>query len=459
MKVRVCSAWWGLLLSLLFQGCNAYLHQPMQPQAARIGEPTPFNATLRSLPKPSRKIAAAVYKFRDQTGQYRLQEVGAGFSTVVTQGATNILIKAMEDSGWFTTIERENVNNLLNERKIIRSTRAQFEQSQGPQPVLPPLLFAGVLLEGGIVSYDANMLTGGAGLRYFGAGGSGEYRQDRVTIYLRLISTQNGEILKTVYTSKTLLSQALSGGLFRFVSFQRLLEAETGFTFNEPSDMAITEAIEKALYTLIVEGMEDGLWDAAEDQQAEKKRVLEAFEIEKQAIAETDLFGRRVFRHPTKPALRVGGSGLYYQGDFTNSQIRLGADVGMEIPFSSSFSLNPQAGFGRLATEQMYSENILMIDLNMQWRLLASNRFSPVLYGGVGMVFDQDGRSDGVRTHNYFKAQAGGGIEYFLTDNLAVDLLFESNYLFNDQLDRVVNGKYNDIYYRARLGVKYYFAP
>lgn len=456
MKVRMYIMFWGLVLSLLIQGCNAYMHQPMQTQQARIGEPTPFNATLRSLPKPPREIVAAVYKFRDQTGQYRPQEVGAGFSTVVTQGATNILIKAMEDSGWFKPIERENVNNLLNERKIIRSTRAQFEQSQGPQPVLPPLLFAGIILEGGVVSYDANILTGGAGLRYFGAGGSGQYRQDRVTVYLRVISTQNGEILKTVYTSKTILSQAIDGGIFRFVSFQRLLEAETGFTFNEPSDMAVTEAVEKALYTLIVEGMEEGLWDVAPDQQKEKKKVVEAFQAEKAAMADTDLFGRKVFRHSTKPALRVGGSGMYYRGDFGGSRVSLGADIGLEIPISPSFALHPQVGFGRLATESLYSENIIFADVNMQWRLLPLNRFTPIVYGGAGIVIDQDGRSEETPRRNYFKVQGGGGFEYFISPTVAIDLLFDYSYLLDDNIDRMKNGRYNDTFYRGRIGLKFF---
>ena len=104
----------------------------------------------------------------------------------------------MTNSGWFIPIERENLSNLLNERKIINSTRAQNNDSNA----LPPLLFAGILLEGGIVGYDTNIITGGAGLRYFGIGGSGQFRKDQVTIYLRAVSTQTGRILKTVHTTK-----------------------------------------------------------------------------------------------------------------------------------------------------------------------------------------------------------------------------------------------------------------
>lgn len=119
---------------------------------------------------PAGKTVVAVYKFRDQTGQYRLQENGASFSTVVTQGATSILLRALEESRWFESIEHENIGNLLNERKIIRSAQSEFAAQTGKQPLpLASMLFASIILEGGIISYDSNIITGGGGLRYFGA--------------------------------------------------------------------------------------------------------------------------------------------------------------------------------------------------------------------------------------------------------------------------------------------------
>ena len=134
------------------------------------------------------------------------------------------------------------------------SAQPAQDQAQDQSQLLPPLLFAGVILEGGIISYETNVMTGGAGIRYFGAGVSGEYREDRVSIYLRAISTSNGRILKTVHTSKTVMSQKLDAGIFRYVSLKHLLEAEVGFTFNEPSGIAVQEAIDKAVHSLIIEG-------------------------------------------------------------------------------------------------------------------------------------------------------------------------------------------------------------
>jgi len=215
MKIYIIPSLFILLLS----SCGAYLNQPIGVSEAKLASKTNLEQVLTDLPKPAEPVVVAVYKFKDQTGQYKPSEVGSSFSTAVTQGGTNILIKALDDSGWFKVIERENIGNLLNERKIIRQTRMQFQENDNSKILVSPLLFAGVIIEGGIVSYDANIMTGGIGVRYFGTGGSSAYRQDRVTVYLRAVATKTGEVLKNITTSKTILSQSLDGGVFRYVKF------------------------------------------------------------------------------------------------------------------------------------------------------------------------------------------------------------------------------------------------
>lgn len=155
VKIKIITiAFIGFLAS-----CSPWFYQPAEERRAELGPETPLKKEMMKLPEPEEKIVVAVYKFTDQTGQYKPSETVSTWSTAVTQGATNILIRALEESGWFIPIERENISNLLNERKIIRSSREQYEGNSGI--LLPPLLFAGVLIEGGIVSYESNVLTGG----------------------------------------------------------------------------------------------------------------------------------------------------------------------------------------------------------------------------------------------------------------------------------------------------------
>ena len=115
-----------IAFAFILTGCGGYFNQPVGPQKARIGEISNQTKRLASLPEPAEPIIVGVYNFKDQTGQYKSIEAGSTFSTAITQGATTILIKALEDSKWFRPIERENLSNLLNERNIIETTRQQY---------------------------------------------------------------------------------------------------------------------------------------------------------------------------------------------------------------------------------------------------------------------------------------------------------------------------------------------
>ena len=248
--------------ALLF-GCNP------NPPLIMTAEPTSVETTasyeaLRNMPAPKQPVPVAVYSYPDLTGQFKAAETVSTNSRAVTQGAVWMLVKSLKDAAagrWFKVIQRANLDNLLKERQIIRETRGRVEKQTGSaQPGLPSLLFAGVILEGGIIGYDSNTVTGGIGARYLGIGGDTQYRQDTVSVYLNAISSQTGEVLKSVMTRKTVVSYGARGSVFKFVSFQKLLEAETGYTVNEPGQIALAQAIEHAVRSLIIEGALEGLW-------------------------------------------------------------------------------------------------------------------------------------------------------------------------------------------------------
>lgn len=239
------------------------------PPFILTSEPTSVEATasyeaLRKLSAPATPVPVAVYSYPDLTGQLKPSETISNNSRAVTQGAVWMLVKSLKDAGggrWFKVIQRANLDNLLKERQIIRETRGRIEHQTGQaQPPLPSLLFAGVILEGGIIGYDSNTVTGGIGARYLGIGGDVQYRQDTVTVYLNAVSSQSGEILKSVMTRKTVASYGVRGSVFKFVAFQKLLEGETGYTVNEPGQIAVAQAIEHAVRALIIEGALEGLW-------------------------------------------------------------------------------------------------------------------------------------------------------------------------------------------------------
>ncbi|WP_457616956.1 CsgG/HfaB family protein [Lutibacter sp.] len=448
-KKYICAT---LLVSLLFTSCGAYFNQPLQPTKARLGENTTKNKILDGI-LPIKPTVVGVYKFRDQTGQYKMVENGTSWSTAVTQGATSILLKSLEDSKWFTPIERENVSNLLNERQIIRSTRQEYSKDTKKDQTtsIPPLLFAGVLLEGGVISYDSNIITGGSGARYFGAGGSTQYRQDRITIYLRAVSTSNGQILKTVYISKTILSQGISASLFRYVSLQKLLEVETGVTRNEPTQLAVKEAIDKAVETLIVEGIVDGLWKPRGGQ-ATVDALKERYAKEKEEASSTALLDRKLEDRRGKSAVSVSSGMSEIAGDYSNSKGHLGGSVAYKIYFNKPMlNLNMGLGYFQLENEQAFKDDFIAFDVNLEYNILPYDDFTPYVYGGIGTVSNTN------ITNPLFKFQYGLGLEYLPMNNLGIKVFGEQNLLLSDKLDGFVNGKRDDYYWRIGVGLNFYF--
>jgi len=253
----------------------------------------PTHRDLISLPQPASKVVVGVYNFRDQTGQYKPQSNATSFSTAVTQGATSMLLQALIDSRWFIPVEREGLQNLLNERKILRALNGgKDDKPEANQVTVPPLMPAAILIEGGVIAYESNVVTGGFGAKYWGTGGTTEYRQDRVTIYLRAVDPKTGKILKSVTTSKSILSRQLDLGIFRYVSFKKLLEIETGFSTNEPPQMCVLEALEKATASLIIEGILEGLWSTKDPEALNDRVIKEYLEEKNTAKISTDKDGK-----------------------------------------------------------------------------------------------------------------------------------------------------------------------
>ena len=259
-----------LMTALLLTGCGGTTAQKSlevyaQPPEPRIQE-APLARELENLPEiDGKKITIAVYGFADKTGQRKPADNIANLSSAVTQGAEVWVIKALSDAGkgsWFDVVERIGLDNLVKERQLIRNTREVYEKElpNGPTP-LKPMKFAGLILEGGIIGYDSNVAVGGLGARYLGVGAQTEYRVDTVTVVMRIVSVSTGGVLLSVATEKTIASSRSGLDMFKFFDLgTKLVEAENGYSVNEPVNYAVRAAIEAGVVELIKEGERKGLW-------------------------------------------------------------------------------------------------------------------------------------------------------------------------------------------------------
>ena len=233
-----------------------------EPEVIRL----PSYIELLDLPPAEEMPVVAVYRFQDLTGQRKPKDNIADFSTAVTQGGVELVIDALKTAGqgkWFRVVERNGLDHLVRERQIIRSARQDFAKRNGEEKFkeLNSLLFAGMIIEGGVIGYDTNIKSGGRGARYLGIGATKQYRQDVVTVSMRAVSVLTGEVLLNVQTRKTILSYGKSGDVFRFIEQgTELVEYEDGVGNNESVTYATRTAIEAAVLELIHQGHRRGYW-------------------------------------------------------------------------------------------------------------------------------------------------------------------------------------------------------
>jgi len=227
---------------------------------------SPIDSRLKDVPPiDGKKITIAVYQFMDKTGQRKPGDNIANLSSAVTQGSEVWVIKALQDVGnsqWFEVVERVGMDNLIKERQLIRNTREIYEKDRANGPTaLKPMIFAGLLLEGGVVGYDSNTAVGGIGGRYLGIGAQTEYRIDTVTVVMRLVSVNTGKVLMSIATEKSIASYRSGADVFKFLDLgTKLVETEAGFSVNEPVNYAVRAAIEQGIIELVYEGVDKGLW-------------------------------------------------------------------------------------------------------------------------------------------------------------------------------------------------------
>ncbi len=221
---------------------------------------------LKNVPIPKLSPVVAVYPtaFTDQTGQRKSNSEFALFSTAITQQPNALLIRALKHAGdgkFFRVVERVGLDNLTKERQLIRSAREQTASEEEKKKALRPLLFAGILIEGAVISYEANLESGGIGARYLGIGNSVQYREDNITVSLRMVSVATGEVLLEVLSQKTIFSYGKSEDVFRFIEANtELVEIELGNARNESSTIALMKAIEGGVLEIINQGYKRNFW-------------------------------------------------------------------------------------------------------------------------------------------------------------------------------------------------------
>lgn len=321
-------------------------------------------------------MVVSVYEFLDKTGQYKSSENGNSYSTAVTQGALVMVLQSLSDSGWFIPIEHEGLQNLLKERQLMDiSSSGELLTNKSP------LLYSDIIIEGGIITYESNLITGGVGIRYLGTGISNQFREDRVTIYLRVVSSKTGRILKTVSTTKTIISYKVDVGIYKYLSPTSIIESEIGYSSNEPPQVCVQEAIEKAILALIIEGALDGIW-SFKDKDFKDNSIIKSYLKEKQ---DTE------YRSPEEQTSKsknisfsISGGILYPFSDYKEPEVTLGFNGAINYHLNSSFSIGLSINSGDIGPFNDKNKDIIALTSDLNLSSSFNSLFNPYISLGFG---------------------------------------------------------------------------
>jgi len=252
------------------------------------------------------------------------------------------------------------------------------------------------------------------------------------------------------------LSQSVSANLFKFVDFKRLLEAEIGVTYNEPSEMAVTEAIEKALQSLIIEGVYDGLWTLKNPADT-AKAVFKNYGLEKIENEHLDAFNRDLSQ-PIRGKFGAGiaAGSVLYDGDYPDAVATPATELVLKWNMNPRWYLNLNAGIGRLETKDPYKIKYMDMDLSVGYRFLPFDKFTPYLRTGIGIITETGTNRYSSSSINP-KLSTEAGFEFLPHPRLGLSLGIGNNFAFGDGFDGIEQGRFWDMYWSGKLGIVYYF--
>lgn len=173
-----------LALAITLAGCSM---PELQTKPPMVDQKSLFETLSVLPPSEGKPLVVGVYSFLDQTGQRSFSgNGGSSMSTVLPQGLSSILVQELQrtgDGSRYRVVERENVEALLTEVRIVV---ASLPEDQGSQ--LTPLLLPGIILTGGAVSYDRSVTQDLRGLGFRSVNGMNEVVTDQVGVILRAVS-------------------------------------------------------------------------------------------------------------------------------------------------------------------------------------------------------------------------------------------------------------------------------
>ncbi len=226
------------------------------------------------------------------------------------------------------------------------------------------------------------------------------------------------------------------------------MEAEVGLTQNEPVQLAVTEAIEKAVKSLIVEGIQDKIWGKAIDDTTAYQPLMKEYSKEQENNTGRAIGNRYPDYYRQKFSVFANVEAQKVKDDYVNPKMNIGGKLGFKYFLTPNFNVEVNGNYFTLENENIVKINYYGPEVNLEYLLFPKYRFSPYIYGGAGAFYS--------KYKAQYKAQAGGGLEYMIDHNFSLRASAQYDLGFKDDWEGLVNGKRKDQALRFAFGINFY---
>lgn len=138
-------------------------------------------------------------------------------------------------------------------------------------------------------------------------------------------------------------------------------------------------------------------------------------------------------------------------GDLVDPMFEIYSHVGYKRHITPHLAIDIGYHKFNLAYIDVYNEGFMSFDLNVELLIRPHHEFSPFIFAGAGYnAANHFSQSDP-------KVQGGVGLEYIVTEGVALKLYSDYNYVSSDTLDGLEAGASDDVYWRIAFGVNFYF--
>ncbi len=163
-----------------------------------------------------------------------------------------------------------------------------------------------------------------------------------------------------------------------------------------------------------------------------------------------------------------GGVATYF-GDINDQEWKPHFGLSMDYWMTRFYSIGIESGITTLEANknlQYFKTQLFYISADIKFKLVAFGPVHPYFLVGVeGFKFDPMDKNDNKlpnnAANNYDKYQfgtpLGGGLSFFLGENLSLDLQGVYHYTFTDYLDDLKTGSADDSYITSALKLTFYF--